>query len=468
MKTEVEFLGAYDTVTGSKTVLTRGSKHYLIDCGLFQGEPELRQRNRERLAIEASRIEAVFLTHAHLDHSGYLPCLYKHGFRGKVYCAGGTKQLADIILRDSARLEEELADYAKQTGYSRHEKPVPLFTLEDAEAILQRFEVLPRNQWIDIDPDMSVQLVRSGHLIGSSFIQFRFDAAHAPKTMTFSGDLGNHRSHTLKGPEGINETGTLVLESTYGNRLHSPESSLVQLGRCLKKVLSRSGVAIIPAFAVGRSQEIIYMISELERLGVIPSVPVILDSPMSRRALDVFMTHHEDQVFDKGFGPNQEQFFPKLFEAIETPDQSMLACQMDGPAIIISASGMLSGGRVLHHLKKRLPGERNMVIFAGYQAPGTKGAYLQSQGKIEGKIRLHHHEIEVLAEIETIDSLSSHADYSEIITWLKGNRSLPKRIILNHGTIEAQDHLASQLSELGCEIICSHRIQKVDINNDTI
>lgn len=457
MKTQIEFLGAFDSVTGSKTLISRGSKNYLVDCGLFQGEPELRQRNREALSVDASKIHAVFLTHAHLDHSGYLPLLYKNGFRGKVYCTEGTRLLCDIILRDSAALEEELADYAQRTRYSHHANPSPLFTVHDAEMVLKRFETVKRHEWIDIGEGVSVNYVRAGHLIGSSLVQFSFDSGFSQKTITFSGDLGNHRSLTIKGPESIDEAEVLVLESTYGDRLHSSESSLVQLGKCLNRVLSRGGVAVIPAFAVGRSQEIIFMIAELERLGAIPSVPVILDSPMSRKALKVFMQSHEDQVFDKGFGPTLAQFFPKQFDAVENVDESMLATQVDGPQIVISASGMLSGGRVLHHLKRRLPDERNMVVFAGFQAPGTKGAFLQERGVNERSFRIHHQEIEVKAEIETIDALSSHADYGEILSWIKGNRILPKTIILNHGSRKAQDHLAEVLSPLGCEVIKSYQ-----------
>lgn len=464
MKTNLTFLGAYDTVTGSKTLLRHGKQQYLIDCGLFQGPSDLRQRNREALEVPAKDIKAVFLTHAHLDHCGYLPRLYRDGFRGPVYCSGGTLQLCDVILRDAAHLEEETAKYARETGYSRHKDPEPLFTLRDVEKVLDQFQVLKRHEWIDFGEGMSLNLARSGHLIGSSFLQFRFADSHSSRSVTFSGDLGHHRSMILKGPENIDETDTLILESTYGLRPHPPVSSLVQLGDNLSEVIQREGVAIIPAFAVGRSQEIIYLIAELERLKRIPSVPVILDSPMAKKATEIFLQRQEDHVFDHGFGQSSQQFFPKNFQIVESADESMMMTMMDGPAIIISASGMLSGGRVLHHLKKRLPDPRNMVIFSGYQADGSKGRFLQEQGSIEGKMRIHHQEIPVLAGIRTIDSLSSHADCEDIIAWLKGNRGLPRRIILNHGNTEAQVALLRTLeARLACNVEISAARQEFEV-----
>ncbi len=447
MTISLKFLGAFDSVTGSKTLVKHGSKRYLVDCGIFQGPPELRNRNRESLEIPAKDIDAVFLTHAHLDHCGYLPRLCKEGFRGPIYCSQGTYQLADIILQDSAHLEEETARFARKTGYSRHADPSPLFTSEDVEQVMTQFRILERNKWHDLGNGLSLYLSRSGHLIGSSFLRFRFGMGDESRTITFSGDLGNYRSAILKGPENIDEPDTLVLESTYGQRIHAPESSLVQLGTCLSRVIARKGIAVIPAFAVGRSQEIMYLIGELERLGSIPQVPVLLDSPMSRKALNVFLDRNEDQILNSGFGPTTEQFYPRNFQAVESVDDSMLATMMDGPAIIISASGMLSGGRILHHLKHRLPDPRNMVIFSGYQALGSKGRFLQEQAKILGKMRIHHQEVSVEAEIATIDSLSSHADYSEIVSWLNGNRSLSQHILLNHGEPEAQQHLATILRE---------------------
>lgn len=463
-KISLKLLGAYDSVTGSKTLLSHGSKNYLIDCGLFQGSPELRQRNREPLEIPAHTIDAVFLTHAHLDHCGYLPRLYQDGFRGPVYCSQGTFQLAEVILKDAAHLEEELASYARSSRYSHHPDPQPLFTLDDVGSVLEQFRVVKRHEWHQIDDTMSLFLSRSGHLIGSSFIQLKFQIDQNPKTITFSGDLGNDRSSTLKGPEAIDENNTLVLESTYGNRLHSAESALSQLGDSLATVVARKGVAIIPAFAVGRSQEIIYLIAELERTRKIPSVPVFLDSPMAEKALAIFLQRHEDQILRSGFGPSAQEYFPKKFQIIQSVDESMLATMMDGPAVIISASGMLSGGRVLHHLKRRLPDPKNMVIFSGYQAEGSKGRYLQEQAALSGTLRIHHQDVAVAAEIRTIDTLSSHADFQETTKWLQNNRSRPQRIILNHGSIEAQRHLARILQEsFACEIIVSSEQREWDL-----
>ncbi len=443
----LQFLGAYAGVTGSKTLITTGGRKYLVDCGLFQGPAEVRQLNREPFPIEPVTIDAVFLTHAHLDHVGYLPCLYRQGFRGPIYCTEGTLALAEIILMDSAYLEEETADFAKKSGYSHHQNPEPLFTIRDAEAVLKLFRPKPREEWLAISPKLSLRFVRSGHIIGSSFVQLMFDQEQKSQVITFSGDLGHHRSAILKGPEIIRQTDVLVMESTYGDRLHPQQDVLQVLGQALSRAIARQGVVVIPAFAVGRSQELVYLIGQLERSGVIPSVPVFLDSPMSQKALAVFFAREEDQTVRSSFRGDPDSFFPQKFEVIESSDHSMMATMMDGPSIVISASGMLSGGRVLHHLKRRLPDERNMVIFTGYQAEGTKGRFLQDNSGTLKTLRIHHQETEIAAEVLTVEHLSSHADYQEILEWLGAIENKPTQILLNHGNPVAQKALALSIHE---------------------
>ncbi len=454
---KLRFLGAYAGVTGSKTHIQWGKHQYLIDCGLFQGPKEVKEQNWAELPIDAKALSAVILTHAHLDHTGYLPRLYRQGFRGPVYCSEGTAELAKIILMDSAYLEEELADYAQKTGYSRHKNPQPLFTTRDAEDVIKLFQPKPRNEWLELDETLSLRFLRAGHIIGSSFVQLRFQQDQKARTLSFTGDIGHNRSMILKGPEPITDTDVLVLESTYGDRLHPQTDGCTLLGQYLARALKRQGVVVIPAFAVGRSQEIVYMIGHLERRGIIPQVPVFLDSPMSKRALDIFFSREEDQTVRSSFRQDPDSFFPKNFETIESADQSMLITMMDGPAIVVSASGMLSGGRVLHHLKRRLPDARSMVIFSGYQAEGTKGRFLQDNSASLKTLRIHHEEVEVAAEIVTIEHLSSHADYSEILQWLEGLNQAPEQVLLNHGQGIAQDSLAEAIRKrFGWKVTPAH------------
>lgn len=438
----LKFLGAFGGVTGSRTLLSFEGSDILVDCGLFQGPKEVRQQNWEKLAVDLSRLKAIVLTHAHLDHIGYLPRLYKQGFRGPIYCSAGTAELARIILLDAAHLEEELASYARQTAYSNHADPQPLFTTRDAEAVLDLLKPQKRDFWMEVAGGITLRFLRAGHIIGASVVQLMVQNGYKSKTFSFSGDVGHYRSLILKGPQTIDATDVLILESTYGNRLHGREDPSSVLGGHLKRALERRGVIVVPAFAVGRSQELIYMIARLEQEGKIPSVPVILDSPMSQKALDHFFRNAEDQSIDSSFGAGRAAFFPKKFEGIQSTDQSMLATMMDGPLIVISASGMLSGGRVLHHLKRRLPHPENMVIFCGYQAEGTKGRYLQESAAGE-TVRIHHEEVPIEAEIVTIDHLSSHADYEELVHWLRPIAKAPEQVLLNHGNPDSQKDFAS-------------------------
>jgi metallo-beta-lactamase family protein len=445
----MQFLGAYSGVTGSKTLLEWKKKRFLIDCGLFQGPSVVRAMNWVDLPIAAASIDAVFLTHAHLDHIGYLPRLYKQGFRGPIYCSEGTYDLARIILMDSAYLEEESAKFARETNYSNHKNPLPLFTSKDAEDVLQKLKPIPRYKCL--------RLHRAGHIIGASLVELRLHSDRHSKTITFSGDVGHEQMLTLKGPDPLPASDIVVLEATYGNRLHDQANATDKLGTFLKRAIDREGVVVIPAFAVGRSQEVIYMIAQLEQKGVIPPVPVILDSPMSDKALKVFFSHEDDQRIASSFN-RYAQFYPAKFETSTSSDQSMLTTMRDGPAIVISASGMLAGGRILHHLKKRLPDPRNMVVFSGYQAEGTKGRFLQDNSDGIKTLRIHHKEVELAAEIVTISNLSAHADYEQLLSWLKHTPQSPQQVLINHGQLEAQDALAERLQEeLGWKAAASSR-----------
>ena len=444
MKAKLEFFGAAGEVTGSRSILRFKGLTLLVDCGLFQGRKETKIKNWEHCCDPGpGEIDAVVLTHAHLDHSGYLPRLCKQGFKGKIYCSSGTADLLRVLLLDAAFIEEEQAAYANRTGYSNHRPALPLFTAEDVERALKQVVAVERNQWVELSNAVSFQLFRAGHIIGASMIQFSLAFDWGTRLLTFSGDMGHNRSETMKSPDSIMGTDYLVLESTYGDRLHPRDSVLEELGAIARRTFARGGVLIIPSFAVGRAQEVIYLFRMLEDTGAIKPVPVILDSPMASAATRIFQAHPEDHKLASVFnGHGSENFEPRYFETTSSVDESMLSCMREGPMVVVSASGMLTGGRILHHLKARLPDSRNTVVFSGYQAEGTKGRWLQDNCNSAASVRIHHEEIPLDAEIVAIGSLSAHGDYQDTLEWLENMTKVPKRIFLNHGEKEASTALA--------------------------
>jgi metallo-beta-lactamase family protein len=444
----LEFLGSADSVTGSRILVRFHGKTWLIDCGLFQGQKEIRDRNWQIFQPAPSSINGVILTHAHLDHSGYLPKLCREGFSGPIYATEGTTDLCRILLLDAAKLEEEQSNYANYKKYSNHNPAYPLFRVEDAERSLRQFQRQKRHTWISIDKNLSLRFLHAGHIIGASLVQLMFTGESTSKVITFSGDLGHQRSLTIREPELLSETDVLVLESTYGDRLHPREDIFEQLAKIANKTLERGGILLIPAFAVGRSQELIYMIGQLQRANRIPTVPVILDSPMANAATEIYQKHYEDHRERPLSLVSDGAMLPDKFEMTTTVDDSMLVCMGDEPKIIVSASGMLTGGRILHHLKRRIIDPKNTIIFAGYQAAGTKGRFLQDALK-DGfsTIRIHHQEYPIQAEIATLEALSSHGDYADLVDWLKRGQSRPETVILNHGEISAQTAFKAELAK---------------------
>ncbi len=441
---KLTLLGAQDTVTGSKTLLQFHGSSYLVDCGLFQGPRPLRDRNWAPFP-PCANIESILLTHAHLDHSGFLPRVYKQGYRGPVFASEGTCALSQLILMDAAHLEEEQAGYANQSGYSNHKPAEALFTREDAQGILKQFVATKRQEWVPLKQGLACKFIRAGHIPGASMVQFSVPTPNGTRILTFSGDIGSYTSMTMRPPDSLLETDVLVLESTYGNRTHGDENVKDAFEKIAKRTFERNGVLVIPAFAVGRCQEILYLIRTLENEGRLPVVPVIVDSPMSLDATDVYLRFVEDHALGAEFSQGRERLTPRLFEASRNVDDSMLACMREGPMVVISASGMVSGGRILHHLKKRLPQAENTVLFVGYQAEGTKGAILQSQ-KFQ-TLRIHHEEIPIECEIATLDQLSAHADMNELLKWVGLIQQKPSLIIVNHGSVEAQKHLAQKIRD---------------------
>jgi metallo-beta-lactamase family protein len=457
---KVKFLGAAQEVTGSKTLISYMDNRYLVDCGLFQGDKELRKLNWEPLK-QAQTIDGVLLTHAHLDHSGYLPILYKQGFRGKIYCTEATATLLKILLTDAAKLAVEDAEFANKTGHSHYRPALPLFTIEDVEGVLKLLQRVRRDEWIELARGLSVQFIRSGHLLGSSLVQLNFWNGHENKLITFTGDLGSDRSQVLKGPVYIKSSDYLVIEGTYGDKVHRHENLEHRFAKIINRVHSRHGVLVIPSFAVGRAQEVLFIINKLEREQKIPKMPVYIDSPMALDATEIY-SNYRDELKPMQHG---DEFISSMdarrFTPINTVQQSMALNRMPGPAIIISASGMLTGGRILHHLKARLPDRRNAVLFIGFQAEGTKGRLLQNG---IDRIRLHHEEIEVEAEIYSLEGMSAHADIREMVDWLKHFSTPPGQVFLNHGENIPLRSMAYRLkTELGLNVVIPHRGDEFDL-----
>lgn len=435
---KISFKGAIDAVTGSRTLVEYDQTLFLIDAGLYQGEKSKRLLNWEP-KIDVNTLDFIFLTHAHIDHSGLIPKLVKDGFKGAIYCSQGTKDLAELLLLDAAKLQLEDAKFANDTGYSNHKPALPLYSIEDAKAAIDLLHPIKQDEWFSPRPNLSFRLTRSGHIIGSSFIEILYKKNSGLSKITFSGDIGNGRSSILKQPLNILETDYLVLESTYGDRLQSRVDSKDELAPIITKIISRGGTALIPAFAVGRAQEVLNTIATLKiEKKIDPKIPVYLDSPMATKATDIFLKHTQEHLGNLNF--------VGTFRAISDGMESQNLQESNEPKIVISASGMLSGGRIMHYLKACLPNDKNGLIFVGYQAETTKGRLLQNGLK---ELRIHHTAIAVNAEIFTIDSLSAHADYLDIFDWLKKFQNPPKKIFLNHGEKSARESLAQKLTQLG-------------------
>jgi metallo-beta-lactamase family protein len=447
---KINFIGAAKTVTGSKTAVSAGNRTVLVDCGLFQGPKEIRMQNWNSFE-GAKDLNSVILTHAHIDHSGYLPKLVREGFNGPIYSSPGTHDLCKIMLLDSGRLQEEDAGYANRTGYSNHKPALPLYTEADAAYTLLKFKSLERDQWHAINPGMNLRFLRSGHIIGSSFVQLAVQTEEGSKLITFSGDLGNGRSNTLKPPVTVSETDVLVLEATYGNRQQPRADPFPQMASLINRIYDRQGVLVIPAFTVGRTQELLFLIRQLEDANIIPKIPVYLDSPMAIDATEIYLRHTEDHQLVFRNGLVESPVSTSSYKPVRSADESMLLCMKEGPMIVISAAGMLTGGRIMHHLKHRLPDKRNAVLFVGYQAEGTKGRLLQ-EGVLD--IRIHHQTIPVEAEICSLESISAHADAEDTIRWLRGLRRPPETIFLNHGETDALEALKKKIeTEFGYNVV---------------
>lgn len=441
---KVTFLGATRTVTGSKYLLEDEGKKILIDCGLFQGLKDLRNRNWEPFPIAASDIDSIILTHAHIDHSGYIPVLIKKGFRGEIFCTPGTYDLCKILLPDSGHLQEEDAEKANRYGYSKHQPALPLYTEEDAKKSLEYFKPLAFGKEHVLGDFLKFRFTHAGHILGAASITI----TDGLTTIVFSGDLGRPVDPVMKEPAKIQEADFLILESTYGNRRHPSEDPLDQLANVVTTTVSRGGTVVIPAFAVGRAQTLIYCFYELRKRGRIANVPIYLDSPMAINATRLLQKYNSEHRLSEKICA--DACAGVIYTASVEQSKEIYSKNNGMPAIIISASGMATGGRVLHHLKHYLGDSRNTVLLAGFQAAGTRGAQLLSGEK---SIKIHGLDYRVEAQIALLDSLSAHADYHEMLEWLRNFRKPPRATYLVHGEIEASIAFKEKIEkELGWNV----------------
>jgi metallo-beta-lactamase family protein len=431
---KIKFLGAAGTVTGSKYLLTTGQRKYLVDCGLFQGLKHLRERNWLSLEIDPKSIDALFLTHAHIDHSGYIPRLVAMGFEGPIYCSLGTYDLVKILLPDSGHLQEEEARYANVKGYSKHKPALPLYTREQAEDCLKYFQPINFHTPIKLKDDTKITLSRAGHILGASCILLEL----AGRRIVFSGDVGRYNDIIMRPPEPLPDADYLVIESTYGNKTHDDEDVFQRLAKIINETVKRKGVIVIPSFAVGRAQQILYILKKLETTGKIPALKTYLDSPMAIDATDIYCKHHDDHRL------NNEECQIMYDSAIftKTPDESRAINDVPGSKIIISASGMASGGRILHHLSQYVTDNKNVIVIVGFQAEGTRGRAL-----LEGisEIKIFGQHFKVAAKIENISTLSAHGDSNELIRWLNESHLKHPKVFVTHGEKSASETFAEKL-----------------------
>ncbi len=440
MSVNITFLGGADTVTGSKYLVRHGDHSLLIDCGLFQGFKQLRLRNWTPLPMAPNAVDAVVLTHAHLDHSGYLPLLVKEGFSGKVYASTGTRDLCRILLPDSGHIQEEDAAFANRHGFSKHTPALPLYTRQDALDCLPLIQAVNIGATFQPIPGWRVTLHSAGHILGACSVLLEV----AGRRILFSGDLGRPDDMLMNPPERAPAADTVLIESTYGDRTHPRENLLDELAPALQRLAARGGVAVVPVFAVGRAQALLHAIALLKASGKVPhGLPVFLDSPMAVHTTHLF-EHH----------PGEHRLTGKEVHAlthsatmVNSTDESKALAARHGPMVILSASGMATGGRVLHHLAQHVGKHRNMVILTGYQAPGTRGATLASGAKT---VRIHGHDVAVEAEIVQLQSASAHADAEQLLQWLRSMPKAPDQVYVVHGDMQASDALRARIErELG-------------------
>jgi metallo-beta-lactamase family protein len=442
---KIKFLGAAGTVSGSKYLIDTGETRFLVDYGMFQGPKNLRLLNWQPAPVSPPTVDHVLLTHAHIDHSGMLPVLVRDGFKGKVWTTPVTAELSKISLLDSAHLQEEDARFANKMAFTKHKPALPLFTMEDAERVMPHFRPIDYNKTANISDDTQVRFLDAGHILGSAIIEVNTKNQGKPMRLAFSGDLGRYDALILQDPAPVGQADYLLVESTYGDRLHPEEHPVEELSSIINETAKRGGMLIIPSFAVGRTQTLLYMIRDMKVRRMIPDLPVFVDSPMARQVTDVFCRHID--VFDE----EAKAVFQKTgkcpiscpnLQFVHTREESQKINDMKFPAIIISASGMATGGRILHHLKYRLPDSRNTILFVGYQSVGTRGQMLKDGART---IKMHGEMVPVRAQIRSLEAFSGHADSKEIMRWLRTFQKPPILTFVVHGEKESSEALANEI-----------------------
>jgi metallo-beta-lactamase family protein len=459
----VQFLGAAGTVTGSMHLVTAGGRRVLLDAGLFQGEKALRLRNWGERVPEPRRLDAIVLSHAHIDHTGYLPVLVRQGFRGPIYCTPSTAGLLKIMLPDAAHLQEEDAERANRKGYSRHKPALPLYTIEDAHATLERLQPRPFGKPFPVVQGGGIQVHYrpAGHIIGAATVDVRGDRPEAFH-LVFSGDVGRWDRPILRDPEAVPAADVLLLESTYGDRVHPPDAEEA-LASIVREAAQRGGAIVVPAFAVGRTQELVWMLDRLVEAKRVPALPVYVDSPSAIEVTEVYGRHPEEhdaemtrQVRD-GVDPLQD----RGVHYARSHEESKALNDLRGPVIIISASGMATGGRIIHHLNHRLEDPRNTILLVGFQAAGTRGRSLKEGAT---KLRFFGRDVPVRAHVATLDALSAHADRDELLRWVSGFTHPPRRTYLVHGEPSASAALAEAIrGKFDWEVAIAHDRETVTL-----
>lgn len=450
--TRLQFLGATGTVTGSRFFLRHGKGSTLVDCGLFQGPRSIRDRNWEPFPVATDEIDRIVLTHAHIDHTGFLPRLARQGYRGPVWATPATCDLLKLLLPDGGHLQEEEARWHNRHRSTRNKPALPLFSEEDARKSLELLRPVPYDKILDLGEGFGVRFIRAGHILGSSLVEFQLPETGPHATVLFSGDLGRPGRPILKDPAPINHAGTLILESTYGGRYHDQEDPEATLERIINRTAGLGGMILIPAFAIGRTQLVLYLIDQLQRADRIPRLPIFVDSPMASSAVPIHCDHTEEHDLDMRALTSGKDcpITPENLRMTRSVQESKDLNNLTMPSIIISASGMAVGGRIVHHLRQRLDDSRNAVVFVGHQAQGTRGRHLQDGAR---EVTIYGKKIPVRASVFTVTGLSAHADHQEILDWLQNFDYAPRHTYLVHGEPQASEALAAAIKEsLGWEV----------------
>lgn len=474
----IQFLGAARTVTGSKHLINtnddasgRSGFQVLIDCGLFQGPKEWRERNWYNLPIAANQIDAVILTHAHLDHCGWIPRLVKDGFKGPIYATSPTIDLCGIVLPDSGHLQEEDAEFYNKTKKSKHEPALPLYTLEEAEKSLGYFKPVQVGERLQLAPDFSFRYVRAAHILGSCMVEVAIASGGNSKRVLFTGDIGRVMDHKVapgkvvhSGPTEGESADFVVMESTYGNRVHPKEDPLPELAELIKTTAKHGGSVVVPAFAIERTQKFIFILKHLMESGQIPRLPVFCDSPMAIKAVEVFLKHDEEYTDEtrnmiRRYGSPLQ--WPGFTFALTSEESKKINAVLT-PSIIISSSGMATGGRILHHLAQRLPDPKNLVLFIGFQAPGTRGFAIKNKSD---EVKIFGDFVPIRAQVAALEQFSDHADPPELLQWLRTFRGRPRATYLVHGEPDASSKLRETMKgELGWNVKVAEYLEKVDLS----